>query len=746
MVNFLIRQLRPLLVSAGVFAVASRLLPASTRILAFHVGGVLTAWIALIALEELRRARWPILRSTEFAAILAFGFGVTLALALQSKIAGEIWLKPTLVLFAVCVLTSLVLSRITAVGSNPASDSDQVVRIWTYAAILSLTLWAASRIQEGAPVPLWYVGAVTTTWLLFARLIRLGALSPRRTVRETLVRFTAIHLGAFLTVSIVGRAFGDRMPPSSLAGLFMVSLATLAGFHLVQRRLERSCADGPGESLRLVTLLFGCAFLLHPLLTFHAVGAGDAIWYATMLRDAVEQFHAGQFPVYVGQSQFAFNGAVFPFMLAPYFLYLGGLLDLITFHSLGIFALQHLTVTVSLTGGVVILYHCVRQFVPIHPCLAVGIALIFGASPGVLAPLYTSDMYLTAMTLPWVPLAVYCAYRVAANPGRTAWVGLGASAGILCWSHIPVAIWTGLACAVPVALRFAFGPDRRAVLKNAVLAMVVFALTSIGYFVPILASLDNSLVAPAIAAMMRNLQSAVPGAFLSVSDPATLLSDFQLGYSLWILLLWGALDCWGRPRMGPTSGLVLSSLGILTFVLPIPHLTASFWKLLPDHLVLATDIWPMQRLYLLLGAISCLLGAAALRRSASRSTGIWILRCGIGFMVIWSGTESTKFLQRGNDVRHLKPAASSAALEINSLLTLNSFAPFFPRHSPPHYFSNGNVNPARANRLLEASDLSPILTGRNLPPPEKTYVLRAKMHPPLACDRGFGSGDHTAAS
>ena len=59
-------------------------------------------------------------------------------------------------------------------------------------------------------------------------------------------------------------------------------------------------------------------------------GAGDALWYANMLADYVTQLRAGDVPDLCGQTEFAFNGAVYPLRVAPMYQHLGGLLDLLT--------------------------------------------------------------------------------------------------------------------------------------------------------------------------------------------------------------------------------------------------------------------------------------------------------------------------------------------------------------------------------------------------------------------------------
>ena len=71
-------------------------------------------------------------------------------------------------------------------------------------------------------------------------------------------------------------------------------------------------------------------WLLHPFATTLQIGAGDALWYANMLGDFVTQLRAGVFPIFVGQTDYAFNGAVYPLRVAPFYQHLAGILDLLT--------------------------------------------------------------------------------------------------------------------------------------------------------------------------------------------------------------------------------------------------------------------------------------------------------------------------------------------------------------------------------------------------------------------------------
>ena len=71
--------------------------------------------------------------------------------------------------------------------------------------------------------------------------------------------------------------------------------------------------------------------------------------------DFVEQLCAGVFPVFLGQGEQAWNGAIHPFRSAPFYFTLVGGWDFLTWRSLSPIALEHLallTATLSAALGV----------------------------------------------------------------------------------------------------------------------------------------------------------------------------------------------------------------------------------------------------------------------------------------------------------------------------------------------------------------------------------------------------------
>ena len=187
------------------------------------------------------------------------------------------------------------------------------------------------------------------------------------------------------------------------------------------------------------------------------------------------------------------------------------------------------------------------------------------------------------------------------------WIAVGVTA----WAHAPVAAWTGLACVLILLWRLAAGPNRRALIRAGTLALAVFTLVVVGYAARLTAVMEP---APnqhaAIRQLMDSLRSVLPGVFQPVSATATKLSDFQLGYGMWLLLVVTLVTATVRTGASCRPALfAFATLGLLVF--PVPAVTEHLWRGLPESLVIANDAWPSQRLYLVLAALVALGSTAA---------------------------------------------------------------------------------------------------------------------------------------
>jgi uncharacterized membrane protein len=171
--------------------------------------------------------------------------------------------------------------------------------------------------------------------------------------------------------------------------------------------------------------------------TDHLVGGGDALWYANMLADFVTQWRAGVFPVFVGQTEFAFNGAVYPLRVAPLYQHLAGVVDLLTGGSLSFYALQHACVVICGLTGLFTAYLSLRTLVSDRRWIACLLAILYVSCPGVLGTIYTQDLYMTWMSLPFLPIVACSLVRAFQRDTLANQIWLAAGLAALWFAHAP---------------------------------------------------------------------------------------------------------------------------------------------------------------------------------------------------------------------------------------------------------------------------------------------------------------------
>jgi hypothetical protein len=454
-------------------------------------------------------------------------------------------------------------------------------------------------------------------------------------------------------------------------------------------------------------------WLFHPFLTRRQIGAGDALWYANMLADFVTQWRSGVFPVFVGQTEFAFNGAVYPLRVAPLYQHLAGVIDLFTGRQLGFFALQHATVIVCGFAGLFISYLTLIRLAPQQRWSACALAILYISCPGVLGTIYTQDLYMTWMTVPFLPLACYATVRTFQSDGWPAQFLLAASLAALWWGHSPVALWTTLLVGVMQLVRLSSIHRRLDSWKKATGGAALFALLGHYPFVSV-ALLQSpgatSVVTSGLAQEERItnvIREVFPAILLPVSDHARALSDLQLGYGLGLLLLLATAAAF-RARNRILWCLVACSALLLLLLLPVPFVNAWLWTNLPEQIKRITFYWPMHRFYLLLAALIVSASSLALAHWFNRNKTVGKV---LGFLlcaaVCWNLAESRQFVAAGQE-RTASADQSLKAMRPENRLLMNHSYGLFP--SLPAYFSNGVMDPGAEVRLLAPGTLQPILT------------------------------------
>ena len=477
------------------------------------------------------------------------------------------------------------------------------------------------------------------------------------------------------------------------------------------------------EILRLGILALAAAWLLHPFATARMYGAGDALWYANMLADFVIQLRHGVFPIFAGQTEFAFNGAVYPLRVAPMYQHLAGLIDLITGRSLGFIALQHLTVIACGVAGIYACYFTLCRIAPERRWSAAGFAILYLSCPGLLGAIYTQDLYMTWMTVPLAPLAVYGIVRTFRKDDLKSQFLLAAPLAALWWAHSPIALWFTIIASGSQVVRLARvrgGPDP---FKRALLGAVLFAVLAQYPFVSVAEISTPGTESTAVGSLAHPekiseiVRSVFPAVVQPLSAHARELSDLQLGYAFWAILLCSVVAAFSARRLELGVLLAVSAI-LLILVLPVSGLNRFLWTHMPAEVVRITYYWPMQRFYLILAAILAAAGQIAFDSPGKRTTvsaaaaAVLIIGCG------WSLWESRQFVRAAAD-RTATEVVTARIQRPENLILMDHAYGLFPKI--PAHFSNGVVDPRSEARLYS------VPTGRLMPEPEGRTLLSGPL-------------------
>jgi hypothetical protein len=474
------------------------------------------------------------------------------------------------------------------------------------------------------------------------------------------------------------------------------------------------------EALRVGLLTLVCLAISGPFINDGGLGTGEAMNYSLAVADTITQARAGTFPVHVGQSEFAFNGRVHPLRTAVYFTHVPVLLDALTFRQLSFWGLQNLSIALSLWLGVFLMYACLRCSVEQAPWLAFALAALFGLSPGLLAPAYGMDLYMTVTAAPFVVLSIFGATQSfsARTFARYAWMAVGLAGTWL--AHPPVAAWTSLACTGIVGTSWLSQRPRIGAAINLLVAAVLGALLS-GWAFTAALSLREDIVAasPAAAGLISEQVAATTklvgwAGLLPVRSGGAELGDYQLGYAGWVMLFVAALVSLRRGTILVKSMLAVAAF-LFVLTLPIPFLHERLWLAMPPIFGLLTNSWPMQRAYLLLATIAMFTFAFGWPHVAPifasghpRRRQAWAV---VACLCVWTTLQGWSFVSRGYHTRNIATGVAAAHRSSNVDLTGVAYA-FMPI---PRQFYHGPRDPERELRLLADDAVLPVTL--NEPPP-----------------------------
>jgi len=432
------------------------------------------------------------------------------------------------------------------------------------------------------------------------------------------------------------------------------------------------------------------------------VGSGDARWYAMMLADWVTQARGGTFPVWLGQTEFAFNGAVSPFRVAPLYQHWAGALDLLTGHCLGIYALQNLTVLTMGAAGAWGAFAVLTRICPRERLLAALLSAMYLFSPGTLALASILDLQMSWAAVPFLPWLFAGLWRAVAEPGSRPEWAVAWPLAALWWAHPPTALWaTGLA-ALCLGVAWTRGPWRAGaggaarflLLGGLLMAFTAAAQLSLRQPGGTSAAL-TPLARPGL--IMDAVRASFPGALLPLSPGAGAPGDDQLGYGLWALLL-AALAVALARREFRIAVLAAGLLGLVLLVLPVPGATAAAWRAMPRVVTRITYYWPMQRIYVIVAAGAVVVGFGVMTRlirgPRARAALLALAAIGCG----WSAYEANVIASAAR-ARRMPPEASARSLyPENRFLTRFAYSQF---PGLPQRFSSGVMEPWNEFRLVD---------------------------------------------
>jgi len=467
------------------------------------------------------------------------------------------------------------------------------------------------------------------------------------------------------------------------------------------------------KRLKIALVLFGLgAYAAGPFLNGSWVGTGEAYNYDLSIADGVTQYRAGVFPIFVGQTQYAFNGRIHPLRTAPYYVYAACAIDALTFCRLDFWELQDLLLVLSIIGGTFSCYASLRYLIGASRKVSMAASALYIFSPGVLSAVYSMDLFMTVTTLPFLPLAVGAVLRSATDRDYKITLILGVSVGMTWLAHPPVALWlstfTVITEVVFILRRFPSGREWLSLIFGAVsgLLMAIYSFASTFSF----RSGGGFMEAQDYSPLHEALQRAFPGALLPPSANAELLSDFQLGYVFWLLILAATIGAAVRRRIDILAICLISSL-FLILVLPVPHVSWWLWRHLPPVFPNLTNIWPMQRLYLVVTALVLCAAVSLFGDSVDASLSKsklskWALGCTYLIALGWTVFQAQPYIHRGSASVRSKTSASEKLRSENIDLTVISYALL----GTPSYYNYGTVDPERWFRLLNDDDLSQLAT------------------------------------
>jgi hypothetical protein len=408
------------------------------------------------------------------------------------------------------------------------------------------------------------------------------------------------------------------------------------------------------EAVRLILLGLIGLLVAWPFLSGRALGSGEAYNYSLATADTIAQVRQGVVPVFVGQSKYAFNGRVHPLRTAVYYTHSAALLDFLTLRRLTPWHVHNLNLALSLIAVFYSAYFALGLAPGLSRWLRWLLATWFALAPGLLAAAHGSELYMTATAAPFLPWAVMGAVRGAQVPALKHYAAMVIGLAGAWLAHPPVAAWTSLGCAALTLGGWVAARRKLAAAGALALCLGLGALLSVWAFASAVSLPGEALPANTAAqrlelarALGQTIAAVGWQALLPVSSTGTALGDFQLGYAGWALLALASIAVL-RGRCITAWLLWLVILFFFALTLPIPWVGPTLWANLPAAFTSITNIWPMQRAYLVISAhlialVALVAPASVLLHVGSRGRRVALVALGLAAGA-WTAHEAWRFV------------------------------------------------------------------------------------------------------
>jgi hypothetical protein len=266
-------------------------------------------------------------------------------------------------------------------------------------------------------------------------------------------------------------------------------------------------------------------------------------------------------------------------------------------------------------------------------------------------------------------------------------------------AHPPIAMWVGFVSVATQCVRIFQRRYSKTELLLDLTAIGTFFILA-GYSFVSAHSISAQWWMPSVSVrdLLLQVRNAFPGNWQPLVRPVP-LENLQVGYGLLAVfaLSLAALIFWRREPL--SMALAASTATLLALVVPIPLLTGALWHLAPQAVLVITNIWPIQRLALII-ALCTVFGAALLMREVDPSRRLVGSLLGIILLAAtaWSGFQASRLVIDAN--KSAPSYSDSKEMQRTENLVLSASA-YGLRTDPPRYASMGVMDAELEHHFLD---------------------------------------------